>query len=383
MKIKHQNLWFPIFSIIFSISKLASGSDEFAKEKKKEKALAKLPPCSACSVLVKSFEKGLDRTSRGKFEGGDAAWEEKNQGKGYSISEVRFVEIQEKLCTDVDRGESQCHDNHHEWEEHLEEWWALGHDKPNLRKWLCEEKIKACCPAGTFGPKCQPCSKLGLNGLLCSGRGKCKGEGTRKGNGACQCDRGYSGEICDNCGIGFYKADDSDTKKELKCLTCHKACLDQCTGPESKQCLACRKGYLFNTEFGCLDIDECTEATKSKQALCHENEFCVNTEGSYKCSKCDQACQSCHGDGPDSCEVCAEGYVKNDQVCISDKAAGRIFNMTNVRFLTYGGLFIAIAIIFQRSIYIAGVLGLVVAAYISLSEYYLQGSTGELRPVMT
>lgn len=57
--------------------------------------------------------------------------------------------------------------------------------------------------------------------------------------------------------------------------------------------------------------------------------------------------------------------------------------MTNVRFLTYGGLFIAIAIIFQRSIYIAGVLGLVVAAYISLSEYYLQGSTGELRPVMT
>ena len=136
MKIKHQNLWFPIFSIIFSISKLASGSDEFAKEKKKEKALAKLPPCSACSVLVKSFEKGLDRTSRGKFEGGDAAWEEKNQGKGYSISEVRFVEIQEKLCSDLDRGESQCHDNHHEWEEHLEEWWALGHDKPNLRYYL-------------------------------------------------------------------------------------------------------------------------------------------------------------------------------------------------------------------------------------------------------
>ena len=111
------------------------------------------------------------------------------------------------------------------------------------------------------------------------------GEGTRKGNGACQCDRGYSGEICDNCGIGFYKADDSDTKKELKCLTCHKACLDQCTGPEPKQCLACRKGYLLNTEFGCLDIDECSEATNSKQALCHENEFCVNTEGSYKCSK--------------------------------------------------------------------------------------------------
>ena len=58
-------------------------------------------------MLVKSFESGLERTSRGKFEGGDAAWEEKNQGKGYSISEVRFVEIQEKLCAGVDRGEAQ------------------------------------------------------------------------------------------------------------------------------------------------------------------------------------------------------------------------------------------------------------------------------------
>ena len=56
--------------------------------------------------------------------------------------------------------------------------------------------------------------------------------------------------------------------------------------------------------------------------------------------------------------------------------------MNNIRYLTYGGLFVATAIIFQRSLYIAGVLGLVVVAYISLSEYYLQGSTGELRPVM-
>ena len=40
---------------------------EFDKEKKKERALAKLPPCNACSVLVKSFEKGLERTSRGRI----------------------------------------------------------------------------------------------------------------------------------------------------------------------------------------------------------------------------------------------------------------------------------------------------------------------------
>ena len=44
---------------------------------------------------------------RGKFEGGDAAWEEKNQGSGYAKSEVRLVEIQEDICKDLDRGEIQ------------------------------------------------------------------------------------------------------------------------------------------------------------------------------------------------------------------------------------------------------------------------------------
>lgn len=253
----------------------------------------------------------------------------------------------------------------------------MGHDKPGLRKWLCEDKLKVCCPGGHYGPLCTPCSQLGSNGQLCSGRGKCKGDGTRKGNGACQCDRGYSGKTCDKCSIGFYVATDTNSKEELKCLPCHRACLDQCTGPERTQCLACKNGYVLHTEYGCHDIDECA----NEKALCRSNEFCVNTEGSYKCTKCDQSCQSCHGDGPDSCEECADGYVKNGEVCISEKAAGRIFNMTNVRFLTYGGLAIAIAIIFQRSINIAGVLGGVVIAYISLSEYYLHGSTGELRPV--
>ena len=47
------------------------------------------------------------------------------------------------------------------------------------------------------------------------------GDGTRKGNGACQCDRGFSGETCDKCAIGFYKPDSNDNN-ELKCLACHK-----------------------------------------------------------------------------------------------------------------------------------------------------------------
>jgi len=314
-----------VAAVFFTIEANAKIEDE----KSKEKSMAKLPPCSACSVLVKSFEKGLERTSRGKFEGGDTAWEEKNQGKGYSTSEVRFVEIQEKLCFDVDRGSQQCHNNHQLWEENLEEWWALGLDKPELKKWLCEDKLQACCPLGHYGPTCTPCSKLGLNGKLCSGKGKCKGDGTRKGNGACQCDKGYTGEYCDGCQkVGYFqKESDLLVKDELKCEPCHRSCLDECTGAGPDQCLRCKKGYSLHTELGCTDIDECVTGNedggaKSRTAVCGKNEFCVNTDGNYKCSKCDQSCSTCHGDGPDSCDECAEGYTKNpDNVCITEKAA--------------------------------------------------------------
>lgn len=52
------------------------------------------------------FLKGMTRTARGKFEGGDADWEEKKL-RSYSNSEVRLVEIQEKLCSGVIKGENQ------------------------------------------------------------------------------------------------------------------------------------------------------------------------------------------------------------------------------------------------------------------------------------
>ena len=35
-----------------------------------------------------------------------------------------------------------------------------------------------------------------MQGQICSGNGKCKGDGTRKGNGKCACDSGYGGETC-------------------------------------------------------------------------------------------------------------------------------------------------------------------------------------------
>ena len=48
----------------------------------------------------------MERTSRGKFEGVDADWEE-TRLRNYASSEIRLVEIQEKLCSEVLRGQDQ------------------------------------------------------------------------------------------------------------------------------------------------------------------------------------------------------------------------------------------------------------------------------------
>lgn len=38
--------------------------------------------CETCHRLVNSFESGMTRTQRGKFDGGDAEWEKKKQAAG-------------------------------------------------------------------------------------------------------------------------------------------------------------------------------------------------------------------------------------------------------------------------------------------------------------
>ncbi|TNN48263.1 Cysteine-rich with EGF-like domain protein 1 [Liparis tanakae] len=54
----------------------------------------------------------------------------------------------------------------------------------------------------------------------------------------------------------------------------------------------------------CKDIDECG----TELARCAANTFCHNTEGSYECRGCDQACVGCMGSGPARCKKCARGY---------------------------------------------------------------------------
>lgn len=171
-------------------------------EKLKAEKQAKLPPCKSCTIFVDSFKKvnfftliifnhfilnfflkGLDKTSRGKHDGGDADWEEQKLGS-YKTSEVRLIEIQEMLCSDIPRGEQQCHSIAEEHESDIEYWWKRQEEHPDLFKWFCIDTLKVCCPQNHYGKDCTECPK-------CSGNGVCKGNGTRKGNGKCNCDRGY------------------------------------------------------------------------------------------------------------------------------------------------------------------------------------------------
>lgn len=195
-------------------------------QSQKERAF-KLPPCKACSTLVSSFQAGLERTSRGKHAGGDAAWEE-GRLRAYRNSEVRLVEIQEGLCREVGRGSDQCHTLANDHEHQLEEWFIHHQNSStDLQQWFCVEQLRVCCPPGHYGPDCHPCSS-------CLGNGKCKGDGTRKGNGKCQCDLGYLGDQCERCDSGYYESYRDDTK--LLCSECHRSCvkIDGCSGPGPK-----------------------------------------------------------------------------------------------------------------------------------------------------
>ncbi|CAL1263539.1 unnamed protein product [Larinioides sclopetarius] len=62
--------------------------------------------CRACRDLASSFLKAVDETTRQSFAGGDADWEREKLG-AYENSELRFIEIQEKLCSDVTSGKDQ------------------------------------------------------------------------------------------------------------------------------------------------------------------------------------------------------------------------------------------------------------------------------------
>ncbi|XP_075729553.1 cysteine rich with EGF like domains isoform X8 [Rhipicephalus microplus] len=275
-----------------------------------------LPACQACKTVVKTFQNGIERTKRSRFDGGDVDWESRNMGK-YSKSEIRFIEIQEHLCLEIVKGQEHCRNMAAQYEEHLEEWWFEHQDEePDLHKYLCIDQAKACCPENYYGPNCDPCTGGAEN--PCNGHGRCKGSGTRKGNGKCECHQGYTGELCDSCTEGYYE-DKPGANGTRTCTKCDPSCKGPCTEAGPKACKECSAGYTMNEELGCVDIDECIE---SEENLCEKerNTFCANTPGSYKCMMCDFACEGCTGDGPDHCIKCAKSYVLKDKTCIEEPA---------------------------------------------------------------
>lgn len=77
-------------------------------------------------------------------------------------------------------------------------------------------------------------------------------------------------------------------------------------------CVNCAIGWIMDKEKGCLDVNECATI----KPVCNPLQFCVNSEGSYRCLECDNSCLGCTGDGPDMCIACANGFTLIENVCV-------------------------------------------------------------------
>ncbi|GFQ66390.1 protein disulfide isomerase CRELD1, partial [Trichonephila clavata] len=76
----------------------------------------------------------------------------------YADSEIRLVEIQEKLCSEEEKAFDQCHHLAEEHEALLEEWWFKSKASyPDIFYFLCIDKLLVCCPENHFGSDCKPC----------------------------------------------------------------------------------------------------------------------------------------------------------------------------------------------------------------------------------
>lgn len=225
-----------------------------------------------CLCFFVNGKKAMAETARGKHESGDTAWEEQNLNV-YARSEVRFTETTELICQDIPKNQDQCYAFFEQVEDELTTWFTKKQQiQPDLHEYLCINYKKVCCPPNTYGPDCLECTD-------CNGNGACKGNGTRKGSGKCTCHAGYTGENCENCGLDYYESFRDDEK--LLCTKCHVSCEPKtsCTGAGNRGCRVCSKGWVMESEQGCVDVDECASATHT----CTKNEFCVNNDGSFEC----------------------------------------------------------------------------------------------------
>ncbi|XP_048003494.1 cysteine-rich with EGF-like domain protein 2 isoform X2 [Leguminivora glycinivorella] len=329
-------LLYVVFSLLFA-SDVARATDE-------NRARNDEPgPCNACKVFAESFEKGLHRTAP-VFA---------------SRSQERLTNILQGVCEEA-RYKNKCLETAGVARAHTEHWW-LQDEPAEFFQYICIDKLEVCCPKHHYGRACQPCLR-DAGGAVCGAHGRCRGDGTRLGNGTCHCDAGYKGELCEDCVTGYYKSSE-DSGPE--CKRCHYSCTGGCRGGAPLDCVACRPGFTFEPDVGCHDNNECNDIN-----ICAKNEFCLNSAGSYKCMACDRACKGCYGDSPDMCRKCAKGYSKKGDMCVREREDEEFDQMTTTRYMTYLGLLVAGGVLWGRAPALAAGVGALTLSYIALAEYY-------------
>lgn len=354
---------------------LSLPSDSIASgESDNEVSTKEVDKCEACKLVVSSFEKGLEETSRGKHEGGDTSWEERNL-KSYADSEVRLVEIQERLCEDAKKGKPQCLSLAEDTESDVEEWWSTQRKKNvRLLDYLCISKLKVCCASKNFGPNCQSCPSD------CNRHGICDGAGTRLGSGKCVCETGYHGEECENCADNHFRI--ATSGQHFTCQQCDSAC-EGCYGFGKTNCIECRTGYYKHETSGCIDINECDIGLDGNRRLCKGNSYCVNTDGAYRCAECHMSCSGCVGYGPNMCLACARGYqLDHEYTCRSEEEMEKIREWnydetlrqgksTAARYFFYVGVLAVSVMMFRSNLYVMYTFTLGFVVLLAISEFNL------------
>jgi hypothetical protein len=81
------------------------------------------------------------------------------------------------------------------------------------------------------------------------------------------------------------------------------------------------------------------------------------------------------------CLSCADDYVKKGEFCVDSKARKKEESVDVSRYATYFGLCVATCVIFSNNIYIASVIGLIVALYIAIAEYTVENQSPLVSPI--
>lgn len=194
---------------------------------------------------------------------------------------IDLNKIKKAICKDIgcDKKRERCRNFYFSQKAVIEKWkHSQSQHRTSFFDFVCIKELKYCCPRNSFGSRCTKCSGCGPNE-------DCFGEGTRAGNGSCVCKEGHSGPKCTSCLPGYYIGSSTDSSSDntsiarTQCRPCHRSCL-YCRKDGPLGCEVCNSGFTWVPTYGCSDIDECIQ---SKNKVCGDNTFCVNTEGSYFC----------------------------------------------------------------------------------------------------